>query len=66
MADTPPEPEWAQGMSESLAEVRADLERAGWIVEGRGAEPWSYRYVRPEVDWSREYVGPAGNAEGAR
>jgi hypothetical protein len=45
-------------MSASLAQVRGDLERAGWILEGRGAEAWSYRYVRPEVDWSHDYRGP--------
>jgi hypothetical protein len=59
VADAPPEPEWAPGMTAGLAELREDLEGAGWLPEGRGSEPWSYRYVRPEVDWSREYTGPA-------
>jgi hypothetical protein len=66
VADAPPEPEWAPGMSASLGEVRDDLERAGWIMDGRGHEAWSYRYVRPGVDWSREYVATAGGPEGAR
>lgn len=59
LRDQPPEPEWAPGMSASLAEVRRRLEDAGWFAEGRGDAPWSYRYVRPEIDWSRELDGPA-------
>jgi len=62
--DVPPEPEWAPGMSESLAELRRRLEDAGWVVEGRGETPWSYRYARPRVDWSRELQGPGGPEAG--
>lgn len=61
VADTPPEAEWAPGMTAGLAELRGDLEAAGWLPQGRGPEPWSYRYVRPEVDWSREYTVPAAD-----
>jgi hypothetical protein len=59
VTDAPPEPEWAPGMTAGLAELRTDLEGAGWLLDDRGAEPWSYRYVRPEVNWSREYAGSA-------
>lgn len=58
--ETPPEPAWAPEMSASLADVRGDLEQTGWLLEGRGDEAWSYRYVRPKVDRSREYLGHGG------
>jgi len=37
-------------MTESLSALRGDLADHGWILTGRGNEPWSYRYIRPCID----------------
>ena len=66
IVDAPPEPAWAPEMGTGLADVRGDLERTGWLLEGRGDEAWSYRYVRPRVDSSREYLGPTAAPRGAQ
>jgi hypothetical protein len=44
----PPQEEWAPGMTQSLEELRRELEDGGWVQVGRGAEPWAYRYQRPD------------------
>ena len=46
-----PQEAWAPGMADALSELRRRLEAEGWREMGRGPEPWSYRYVRPRVDW---------------
>ena len=43
-----PQEEWAPGMTQSLEELRRELEDGGWVQVGRGAEPWAYRYQRPD------------------
>lgn len=44
----PPQDEWAPQMRESLADLRRDLDRDGWIQVGRRKQPWSLRYQRQE------------------
>lgn len=51
VSDQPPEPAWAPEMNGALSELRLGLEREGWLPEGRGAEPWAFRYARALVDW---------------
>jgi hypothetical protein len=43
----PPQDEWAPDMTRSLRELRSDLERDGWVLAGRGEQPWELRYERP-------------------
>ena len=43
----PPQEAWAPGMSESLQELRREIENDGWVETGRGDEPWTFRYERP-------------------
>ena len=50
LADIPPQESWSPGMTESLSALRGDLADHGWILTGRGNEPWSYRYIRPCID----------------
>ena len=40
-------------MQAALAQLQEELGRHGWLLADRGAHPWSQRYVRPRVDWSR-------------
>ncbi len=56
--DVPPEEAWTPGMTDILDDLRRRLERAGWVEDGHGELSWSYRYVRPRVDWDRPYAAP--------
>lgn len=56
--DVPPQEAWTPGMTAVLDDLRARLERAGWIEDGHGELPWSFRYRRPRVAWDRPYDAP--------
>jgi hypothetical protein len=43
----PPQSEWAPDMTQSLAELRHNLEKDGWVPVGQGEQPWELRYERP-------------------
>lgn len=45
--DVPPEEAWSPGMTAVLDDLREQLERGGWVEDGRGEHAWSYRYHRP-------------------
>jgi len=34
-------------MTQSLAELRHNLEKDGWVPVGKGEQPWELRYERP-------------------
>jgi hypothetical protein len=53
LADIPPQEAWSPGMTESLTALRGEPAEHGWILTGRGNDPWSYRYVRPCIDTHR-------------
>jgi len=55
----PPEEEWAPGMVEALGELRQRLEAEGWLPVEHGGHPWTYRYVRPCLDWASDASGEA-------
>jgi hypothetical protein len=40
----PPQEEWAPGMTESLQDLRREIENDGWVETGRGTEPWAVIY----------------------
>ena len=42
----PPEEAWAPEMTRSLAELRRDLERDGWVQLSQGNRPWEGKYER--------------------
>lgn len=42
---------WPAEMTESLTELCARLEAAGWSRVGCGGHPWAWRYSRPRVGW---------------
>jgi hypothetical protein len=48
----PPQDEWAPEMEDALEELRRDLETDGWVLVGRGDEPWALRYERRAGDAS--------------
>jgi hypothetical protein len=43
----PPQEAWAPGMTESLQDLRREIEDDGWVEAGRGAKPWAFTYERP-------------------
>jgi hypothetical protein len=49
----PPDDAWAPDMDARLAELRAELVAEGWLLSGRGEQPWAYRYTRPWIDLER-------------
>lgn len=44
--DVPPEEAWTPAMTAILDDLRQQLVRDGWVEDGHGAQPWSYRYHR--------------------
>jgi hypothetical protein len=44
--DVPPDESYCPGMTATLDDLRARLEKDGWQPSGRGAHPWSYRYEK--------------------
>ena len=48
--DLPPQEQWAPGMTKSLQALRGELLDEGWLIDGHGDKPWSYRYTRPCID----------------
>ena len=42
----PPEEAWAPGMTESLQDLRREIEHDGWVEAGRDTEPWAFKYER--------------------
>ena len=56
----PPQEEWAPGMTQSLQELRREVEDDGWVQVGRGIETWAYQYQRPAqgADAHGRAVGP--------
>lgn len=44
----PPQEAWAPGMTKSLQDLRFEIESDGWVEVGRGAEPWTFKYERPD------------------
>jgi hypothetical protein len=42
----PPQEEWAPGMTESLTDLRREVEADGWVLTGEGPVPWALSYQR--------------------
>lgn len=69
--DLAPQESWSPGMNHSLHELRQHLQRDGWVVAGKGQQPWAYRYIRPAVDlthpldepWPSPAAGTPGDRE---
>ena len=65
--DLPPQESWCPGMNHSLQDLRQRLQHDGWVVAGKGEQPWAYRYVRPAIDWTRPLDEPCpDSAAGVR
>ena len=45
----PPRDAWAPEMTQSLAQLRREIEDDGWVVTGRGDQPWELRYQRRDT-----------------
>ncbi|MGT2462215.1 hypothetical protein [Sinomonas atrocyanea] len=45
---TAPREAWAPGLEASLAELRAEIARDGWLESSHGQQPWDLTYVRPD------------------
>jgi hypothetical protein len=50
LADLPPGGSWPMGMRGSLLNLGNYSQAHGWISQGVGGHPWSYRYLRPCID----------------
>lgn len=48
-----PDERWCPGMGDALEGLRRRLDAEGWLLVDCGDEPWSDRYERPGIDWSR-------------
>lgn len=48
-----PDERWCPGMGDALEGLRRRLDAEGWLLVDSGDRPWSDRYERPGVDWSR-------------
>ena len=59
LANLPPQEQWAEGMTQALNELREELVAQGWQPVGRGAQPWSFAYVRPGLDLDSPVAGTA-------
>ncbi|AOT02344.1 hypothetical protein [Arthrobacter sp. U41] len=46
ISPTPPEEQWAPGMTRSLEELVSDIRHDGWTQTGSGSEPWSLTFER--------------------
>jgi len=46
LGPVPPREAWAPGMTESLTDLRREIEDDGWVVTGQGDQPWELRYRR--------------------
>ncbi|NCD21029.1 MAG: hypothetical protein EOL89_13820 [Actinobacteria bacterium] len=46
-AAMPPREDWAPGLGAALAELRREVEAAGWEYLGQGEQPWDLFYRRP-------------------
>ena len=42
----PPRAAWVPEMTQSLAELRREIEDDGWVVTGHGDQPWELHYQR--------------------
>ena len=42
----PPREAWAPELTQSLAEPRREIEGDGWVVSGRGDQPWDLHFRR--------------------
>ena len=45
----PPREAWAPGMSQSLTELRREIEDDGWVMTGQGDQPWDLHYRRRDT-----------------
>jgi len=46
VGEVPPQEEWAPGMTESLNELRSEIEADGWTCISAGTVPWALSYRR--------------------
>lgn len=46
--ETPPQEQWAPGMTDALKELQRDLSADGWRLVFQGKDPWSLTYARTQ------------------
>ena len=49
LGTVPPQESWAPGMTQSLTELRREIEDDGWVVTGHGDQPWDLHFRRRDT-----------------